>query len=234
MTSSYSSTDLVAYRRVQDAARKTLDSITQFIKPCITEADLVHQCDLLQRAEGVDGYWYKALPALVLAGDHTCLAISSTSYVPSHIPIQETDLVTIDLNPSLQGYCGDYARSYYVEGGVAHRSPQHHEEFLAGAHAQQHLHALLMKVAHPDMSFDALYRLLHEEIERLGFEQLDYLGHSVQKDMDRLDFIAPGVMRSLGDAGLFTLEPQLRLESGRFGFKHENIYYFQGNTLLEL
>jgi len=52
-----------------------LDSITEFIRPGINEADLVRQCDELQRKAGVDDYWYKSLPALVLAGDHTSLAI---------------------------------------------------------------------------------------------------------------------------------------------------------------
>lgn len=222
------------YRKVQDAARMTLDGMTEFIKPGVSEADLITQCDALQRAAGVDGYWYKSLPALVLIGDHTGLAISRTPYVPSQTTVQETDLVTIDLNPSIGGYCGDYARSYYIEGGVTRRIPVQNNEFLAGASAQQHLHALLMEVTSKDMSFNELYRLLHEEIERLGFEQLDYLGHGVQKDMDHLDFIAPNVMRSLGDAGFFTLEPQIRLKGGRYGFKHENIYYFQGSKLQEL
>jgi Xaa-Pro aminopeptidase len=85
------------YQKVQDAARYTLDSITEFIRPGVTEIDLIKKCDDLQRKAGVDGYWYKSLPALVLAGEHTLLAISSTEYEPSNRPIQENDLVTIAL-----------------------------------------------------------------------------------------------------------------------------------------
>jgi len=226
--------ELKNYKTVQDAARFTLDRIIEFIKPGVSESDLVKKCDELQRAAGVDGYWYKALPALVLVGDHTTLAISSEPYVQSECPIQETDLVTIDLNPSIDGYCGDYARTYYIEGGVARRLPLFHEEFLAAALAQNHLHATLKQFASERMSFGDLYQIIHEEIERMGFLQLDYLGHDVKKDMDRLNFIAPDVMHSLGEVGLFTLEPQIGLKGGRYGFKHENIYYFKDGELKEL
>ncbi len=226
--------DLKFYQKVQDAARYTLDNITDFIRPGITEIDVIEKCDDLQRKSGINCYWYKSLPALVLAGEHTLLAISSTEYEPSNRPIQENDLVTIDLNPSIAGYCGDYARTYYVENGVARRSPLSNLEFIAGAYAQDSLHAMLLKVAHKDMTFNELYQLIHKEIERLGFEQLDYLGHVVQKEMNNLDFIAPDITLTLIEAGLFTLEPQIRLVGGNYGFKHENIYYFKDERLHEL
>jgi hypothetical protein len=37
--------DLKFYQKVQDAARYTLDSITDFIKPGVTEIDLIEKCD---------------------------------------------------------------------------------------------------------------------------------------------------------------------------------------------
>ncbi len=216
--------ELKHYQKVQDAARYTLDNIIEFIKPGVTEVDLIKKCDEFQHTAGVDDYWYKDLPALVLAGEHTTLAISRSPYVPSDYPIQENDLVTIDLNPSINEFCGDYARSYYIEAGVTRRTPMFDKEFLAGAHAQKHLHSVLMRVAHTDMTFNDLYQIIRLEIDQLGFEQLDYLGHGVQKDMQHLDFIAPDVKCSLGEAVFFTLEPQIRQKGGRYGFKHENIY----------
>ena len=52
--------------------------------------------------------------------------------------------------------------------------------------------------------------------------------------MTRFELLAPGVMMTLGEARLFTLEPQLRLKGGAYGIKHENIYYFEGQELREL
>jgi Xaa-Pro aminopeptidase len=228
------SLELACYKKVQNAARFTLEGITAFIKPGVTEAQLVQHCHTLQTQAGVEGYWYKDLAALVLVGTHTTLAISAMPYVPNDEPIQETDLVTIDLNPSLGGYCGDCARSYYVEQGMARRTPQSNPEFLAGAAAQQHLHQKLMKMARPDTTFHELNDFMQEEIKNLGFDSLDYLGHGVQKDMTRFVLLAPGVLMTLGQAGLFTLEPQLRLRGGAYGIKHENIYYFEGQELCEL
>lgn len=58
--------------------------------------------------------------------------------------------------------------------------------------------------------------------------------HGVEKDMLHLEFIAFDVTRTLEDAELFTLEPQIRLPGVRYGFKHESIYYFINNKLGEL
>jgi Xaa-Pro aminopeptidase len=226
--------ELKLFKKVQNAARYTLDAITQYIKPGMCESDLVKKCDELQRGMGINGYWYKSLPALVLAGTRTMMAISNSEYIPSDTPIQNKDLLTIDLNPSIDGYSGDYARTYYIEEGKVSRSPKYDEEFLAGAHAQSYVHSKLIKVAHPEMSFHELHQIISDEISFLGFEVLDYLGHSVQKNMQKLDFIASGVTLTLREAGLFTLEPQICLKGGQHGFKHENIYYFIKNKLHEL
>lgn len=226
--------ELANYQKVQDAARYTLSAITQFIKPGVSEDYLVKKCDELQKAAGVNSYWYKSLPALVLAGDRTTLAISSTPYLPSDKKIQENDLLTIDLNPSIDGYPGDMARTYYIEAGIVNYAPQRNLEFVAGAHAQSHLHSMLMQVAYPEMTFNELYYILSKEIELLGFEQIDYIGHTVQKDMRHLNFIAPNETCSLSSAGFFTLEPHICTKGGQYGFKHENIYYFKTQTLQEL
>lgn len=225
---------LTRYRAVQNAARRTLVEITGFIRPGVSEIDLVQKCDALQRAAGIDSYWYQSLPALVLVGEHTPLAISRTPYAPSNLQVTDNDLVTIDLNPAINGYCADLARSYYIEQGVASQVPQHQAEFRQGAAAQQQLHTLLKRIAHPDLTCNDLHQTLHAEIERLGFEQLDYLGHSIGQESDQLVFIVPGSTRTLGELGLFTLEPHIRLKQGSYAFKHENIYYFEGRALQEL
>jgi Xaa-Pro aminopeptidase len=226
--------DLAAYQHVQAAARYTLDQVTTHIKHGMSELDLIEICDQLQREAGVEDYWFKDIPALVLAGEHTCLAISKTAYIPSHQPIQEHDLVTIDLNPAIAGYCGDYARTYYIEDGVASRDAKFDAEFLAGSQAQQYLHGKLMQMASPVTTFGEIFALMQHEIDQLGFEMLDNIGHVIQKDMSTLEYIAPNNPLSLAEAGFFTLEPQLKLKGGRYGVKHENIYYFQGENLMEL
>lgn len=226
--------ELRHYQEVQNAARHTLEMVLKFVRPGVSEIDLVHKCDELQRAAGVNSYWYQSLPALVLIGERTLLATSRMPYSPGNTRLTENDLLTIDLNPAINGYWGDYARSYYLEHGVARTVPQHNAEFITGAQAQYSLHALLKRIAHPDLSFNDLYQTLYDEIDRLGFEQLDYLGHSIGQGLDPLEFIEPGSTRSLGEVGLFTLEPHIRLKQSSYGFKHENIYYCEGQELQTL
>lgn len=228
--------ELDRFRNVQDAARYTLDAITGFIRPGVSEVELVHLCDTLQRGVGIDSYWYKSLPALVLVGKRSTLAISRESYTPDNSRIQDTDLVSIDLNPAIDGYCGDYARTYYIEDGKVGCRPRHKAEFIRGDQAQITLHALLCRIARPELTFDGLLQVMQKEILHLGFEQLDVIGHNVQREMDRVGFdcMELGSCRTLGEAGLFTLEPHIRAIGGCYGFKHENIYYFDGPILREL
>lgn len=227
--------ELDKFRVVQDAARYTLDAITGFIRPGISEIELVGLCDKLQRGAGVNSYWYKSLPALVLVGRRSTLAISRESYTPGSVRVQETDLVNIDLNPAIDGYCGDYARTYYIEDGKVARRPRQKAEFIRGDQAQITLHALLHRIARPELTFDALLQVMQKEILHLGFEQLDAIGHNVQREMERAGFdcMERGSIRTLGDAGLFTLEPHIRAIGGHYGFKHENIYYFDESAELQ-
>jgi hypothetical protein len=52
--------------------------------------------------------------------------------------------------------------------------------------------------------------------------------------LGKLDLVEPDINLTHLEAGLFTLEPHIRLISGSYGFKHENIYYFEDETLHEL
>lgn len=225
---------LEGYQVVQAAAKKTLIDILPFIKPGQTEASITERCREIQQDHGVQSFWYKALPAVVLVGERTTLALSKTAYQPSDLEVREEDLVTIDLNPEISGYWGDYARSYYVEDGQPSLVPRKTKAFIDGANVQRRLHQKLFEIAHPEMTFDALYQAIHTEITQLDYLQLDYIGHSIDRRWSGLEFIQAGPSIQLKDVEMFTLEPHIRHRSGTLGFKHENIYFFEGDRLVEL
>jgi hypothetical protein len=52
--------------------------------------------------------------------------------------------------------------------------------------------------------------------------------------LGKLDLVAPDINLTHLEAGLFTLQPKIRLIGGNYGFKHESIYYFEDETLHEL
>lgn len=222
------------YQKVQSVAKQVLTEILPFIRPGVTEVEIAERCDALQRGLGVDHYWYADLPALVLVGPRTQLAISRQSYQPDSHAVAETDLVTIDLNPEMAGCRGDCARSYYVEAGVTRQRPQRDADFIAGFEAQRRLHARLFQIAQPDMTFDQCYHMMLAEAESLGFSFVDYIGHSIEKDHNGMRMVQAGSEIRLGDVDMFTLEPQIRVPYSPFAFKHENIYRFAEGHLVEL
>lgn len=46
--------ELKLYKKVQDADRYTLNVIIEYIRPDVSEVDLVRKCDELQRSMGIN------------------------------------------------------------------------------------------------------------------------------------------------------------------------------------
>lgn len=78
-------------------------------------------------------------------------------------------------------------------------------------------------------SFEALHCFANDMIRKNGFENLDFLGnlgHSIEKDKTARRYIDKGNRLPLSSVHSFTFEPHIRTQNGKWGFKHENIYYF--------
>lgn len=99
------------------------------------------------------------------------------------------------------------------------------------------LHAELRRFVTPDTSFEKLYFHINEVICRNGFVNLDFmgnLGHSiVTRKGDRI-YIEKGNTAKLSDVKFFTFEPHICKNNSVYGFKKENIYYFEDGILQEL
>jgi Xaa-Pro aminopeptidase len=145
------------------------------------------------------------------------------------------NLVTVDLSPRRDGYCGDCARSFFVEGGHATRAPRN-AEFLAGAAFLQQLHAGMRLFVRPHTTFHELATWSAEQISAAGWENLDFrknVGHSIAASRtDRL-YIEMGNHACLGEVDFFTFEPHVRVAGRPWGFKHEDIFYFDTDGRLE-
>lgn len=68
-----------------------------------------------------------------------------------------------------------------------------------------------------------------EDIELIG-----NLGHSIVKTKGDRVYIEKGNMTKLGDVKYFTFEPHIAFSDSKYGYKKENIYYFEENRLMEL
>ena len=213
---------------VQRTAKRVLAEISGTISSVSTERTIVSSAIALLSRYGVVDTWYYDCPALVLLGTRTCLSISGRDYQPSDEPVGEANLVTIDLSPKVGTCWGDCARSFVIEHGHVVQSPSS-SEFQRGIETIRSMHASMCHFATPDTRFCDLYRFANELIAAAGFENLDFLdniGHSVVTDLNDRLFINKDTIQTLGSVECFTFEPHIRELGGMWGFKHEEIYYF--------
>ena len=181
-------------------------------------------------ARGAPEIWYYDCPALVLLGARNSLFVSGRHYLPNDEALGDSNLVSVDLSPVIDGVWGDCARSFILEGGSYTQSPND-PEFQAGLHAEISLHKSMVQFARPTTTFGELASYAMAELARLGFENLDpdCFGHSIEDHRDARIYIKPGVDVPLGSVAFFTFEPHVRKIGGYHGFKHEDIYYFDTN-----
>lgn len=110
-------------------------------------------------------------------------------------------------------------------------------EWKNGLLMEDKLHAELLSFASPETTFEGLYLHVNEYIKANGYINLDFLGnlgHSIVTRKDDRVYIEKGNTAPLGSVKYFTFEPHILLNGSKYGFKKENIYYFENNKLEEL
>ncbi len=230
------SRELIAeHRVVQGIARALLDDLALSISPEDSEFTIAEKAVSGLCSRGAPDTWYYNCPAFVLLGARSCLSISGRDYQPAEKKVGLHNLVTVDLSPVLGGRWGDCARSFYVEDGSVTSTPTS-PEFLKGQLFLASLHAQMRRLVTSQTSFHALWEWTNRKIKEQGFENLDFLanvGHSIATTRDARQYIEKGNMALLGDVPFFTFEPHVRELGGTWGFKHENIFFFNNEHLLE-
>lgn len=166
-------------------------------------------------------------------------SVSGKQYTTSDRRIWENDIITIDLSPQCGQIWGDYARTIIVENGqVTDKiAAIKNEEWRQGLEMEELLHAELRRFVTPDTSFEELYFHFNEVICQDGFVNLDFmgnLGHSIVKKKEDRIYIEKGNTVKLSDVSFFTFEPHICKKNSVYGFKKENIYYFENGVLREL
>ena len=158
------------YKKIQLIAKNVLDEIKNFIKPEISEKEIVEQCKFLLKKNGIGETWYYDCPALVLLGSRSCLSISGKDYEPSFEKVGNETLVTIDLSPLKDGVWGDCSRSFVVEDGIVKDETDiKNFEFLEGLKIERELHNHFIEFVKPGMSFEDVLIELNEKIKSFGF-----------------------------------------------------------------
>ena len=95
----------------------------------------------------------------------------------------------------------------------------------------------MREIATPKTSMHDLFSVINQAIEHMGYKNLDFrgnFGHSIEKHMDDRRYIEANNQTRLGDCDLFTFEPHICRTNDKWGFKIENIYYFEDNKAAPL
>ena len=96
------------------------------------------------------------------------------------------------------------------------------------------LHREMRAFVTPDTTFEELYFRMNALIAEKGWKNLDFLGnlgHSIVREKSDRIYIERGNTSTLGEAEMFTFEPHIGKEGSLYGFKREDIYYFENGVL---
>lgn len=224
------------YEDVQDIARQAMETTRASLRPGQTLIEVRERCEATMRGLGADSFWYWGIGAFVFAGPATVLSVSGRDYRTPDTVLGENELITLDLSPQRGGIWGDFARTLIIEDGEPLEDPSDtsNSEWREGIWSEHELHATLVGTATPDMTFEELALIMNAHISQLGYENLDFLGnlgHSIAKRSTDRVYIERGNHAVLDSVELLTFEPHIRRPNGNFGYKHENIYRFNGTRL---
>ncbi len=230
--------DLEKYKTVQSIARETMEFLKSFIKEGVSAKEIKNAAEQFMKQKGILSFWYYNIGAFVFTGEETTISISGKQYEPGNTKVQLNDLVTVDLSPEIDGYWGDFARSFIIQNGkVINVTESKSKEMIEGIEFEAKLHEIFQTLITEVMSFEELFTKMNTFIDKSGFENLDFnknLGHSIEKNKDHRKYIEAGNTAIFKNVELFTFEPHIRKKDGRYGFKHENIYYFDDGKIQTL
>lgn len=227
------------YQRVQNIAKGTINHLQGFIREGVTEKEIVDESENYLKSKNVDSFWYYGVGAFVFVGVRTIVSVSGREYQPSDTKVQPEDIVTVDLSPAINSYWGDYARSFIISKGKVVGTETddldtEFQEFNDGMKTEELLHSEFQRLATEEHTFEEIYNEMNSLIQKYGYENLDFngnLGHTIEKRLDERRYIKAGNKKKLSEVNLFTFEPHIRKINGKYGFKREDVYYFQNGML---
>ena len=228
-----------SYSQIQQTAKQTIAYIKKIIKPGMKLFDIRKLCEEKLMELGADSFWYWDVGAFVFAGDETTVSVTGKQYVTSDKIIENNDIITIDLSPQVGNIWGDYARTIIVENGEVVDDIEliQNQEWKSGLQMEDKLHAELFRFVTKGTTFEELYYHMNEFIVENGFVNLDFmgnLGHSIAKVKSDRIYIEKGNKAKLVAMNYFTFEPHIAFPDSKYGYKKENIYYFDEDVLVEL
>ena len=230
---------LSEYSDVQKIAKETIEYIKTEIRPGMSLLEVRRLCEEKMIILGAESFWYWDVGAFVFAGDETTVSVSGKEYITSDRIIESDDIITIDLSPQIGDTWGDYARTIIIEKGSVVKSISEVacDDWRNGLFMEKKLHDKMLEIVSPYMTFEELYYQMNRYINDEGYINLDFmgnLGHSIVRHKDDRIYIEKGNKTKLSDVSYFTFEPHISVTGSKYGYKREDIYYFDNDTIKKL
>lgn len=226
-------------KSVQMIAKRTIAYAESLICPGKSLLEIRQLCEQKMFELGADSFWYYDIGAFIFSGKETTISVSGKEYKTSDRLIKENDIITIDLSPQFKRVWGDYARTIVVENGkVIHSiSDIQNTEWRRDLQFEMNLHSSLMNFVNENTTFEDVYFYINDLIEKNGYVNLDFkgnLGHSINRYKFQRIYIEKNNKRKLSTVKYFTFEPHISEKNSDYGFKREDIYYFENGKLFVL
>ena len=115
-------------------------------------------------------------------------------------------------------------------------SKVHNEQWRNSLQFEEYLHEAMRSFVCRNTTFEELFFFINNLIREKGYINLDFLGnlgHSIVREKGQRIYIEKGNKTKLSEIEAFTFEPHISLPGGKYGYKMENIYTFEGERLVE-
>jgi hypothetical protein len=109
-------------------------------------------------------------------------------------------------------------------------------QLRAGLSFLQRLQAAMRAFVTTQTTFHALAQWTEGRLRAEGFSNLDFrgnVGHSIATRREERVYIETGNHRRLGEVSFFTFEPHVRAADGPWGYKLEDMFFFNSAGALE-
>lgn len=224
------------YADVQGIAKQTIDFLKSSICAGMRLIELREMAESKMIELGADSFWYWDVGAFLFSGKETTCSVSGKNYRTSDQIVGRNDIITVDLSPQYDKIWGDYARTIVIENGTVINDIGQigNREWKNGLLFEDRLHRELLSFAEPDTTFEELYFYMNGFISNNGYLNLDFmgnLGHSIATDKKDRIYIEKGNGKTLSSVKYFTFEPHISVKGGSYGYKKEDIYYFNNGSL---
>ena len=222
--------ELEQMKQAQEDTREAILAMLRHAEAGMNESELEGAFEFALRKRGVREL---AFPTIVAGGGRATVL----HYHENNCPVEDGQLVLIDLGSACGHYCADISRTFPVNGRFTDRQKELYNTVLA---AQQ----LVMDKAKPGMTLRELNQLVidyyESRLDDLGLRKdgktvRDYYYHSVSHPLglDTHD-ICTTRERTLRPGMVITVEPGLYIEEEGIGIRIENDVLITGDGTFDL